>query len=464
MANQMTNIVFKLNEEAVKRAYDEFENSSELAIKTAIMSIPDFSDILAYNVDNGRIEITDDFELNESFHVISGELDKRNVMAVLMFLQQNGYATAKQTIVRDILEETAQANTVSEFDKILATINENGHYDPSIYEKVMYEWLHAPKNEYSIFWLKSLLGSILHNQTFKGSNALYSPVPQRYTVFGAQGIGKSAFFNGISFSKMFDFYGDVSNKDTQIALASTLIANADDKAGSQLKSVVDEIKSAISMPLFQVRRPYAQYADILRNKAVFVATTNRHYIFTDTTGDRREMPIEFGIDMSPELARKHGQDFYFDNLQGTNELFETLWFTFLHDNKKEPFNATIKAGTDLDKQRSEIVQRHSNISDTQMALDTILSKKVPDNFLELDKNDMINYLADDDYKFGSYDTIDRLVNEDSRQLRDYNQILQTVIHKAVRTLAGRTTSSAIKELMMGYGYRPSNNGGAFYVK
>ena len=81
------------------------------------MSIPDFSDILAYNVDNGRIEITDDFELNESFHVISGELDKRNVMAVLMFLQQNGYATAKQTIVRDVLEETAQANTVSEFDK-----------------------------------------------------------------------------------------------------------------------------------------------------------------------------------------------------------------------------------------------------------------------------------------------------------------------------------------------------------
>ena len=106
---------------------------------------------------------------------------------------------------------------------------------------------------------------------------MYSPVPQRYTVFGAQGIGKSAFFNGISFSKMFDFYGDISNKDTQIALSSNLIANADDKAGSQLKNVVDEIKSAISMPLFQVRRPYAQYADILRNKAyswlLLIATT-----------------------------------------------------------------------------------------------------------------------------------------------------------------------------------------------
>lgn len=128
-----------------------------------------------------------------------------------------------------------------------------------------------------------------------------------------------------------------------------------------------------------------------------------------------------------------------------------------------PTNSQIEIKA-MDKQRSEIVQRHSNISDTQMALDTILSKKVPDNFLELDKNDLINYLADDDYKYGSYDTIDRLVNEDSRPLRDYNQILQTVIHKAVRTLAGRTTSSAIKELMMGYGYKPSNNGGAFYVK
>ena len=263
---------------------------------------------------------------------------------------------------------------------------------------------------------------------------------------------------------MFDFYGDVSNKDTQINLASTLIANADDKAGSQLKSVVDEIKSAISMPLFQVRRPYAQYADILRNKAVFVATTNRHYIFTDTTGDRREMPIEFGVDMSPELARKHGQDFYFENLQGSNKLFEVLWFTFLQDNKNNPFNATIKAGTDLDKQRSEIVKRHSNVSDTQMALETILNKQVPDNLLELDKNDVINYLADDDYKFGSYDTIANMVNENSSRLRDNDMILQTVIHKAVRTLAGRTTSSAIKELMMGYGYRPSNNGGAFYVK
>lgn len=302
------------------------------------------------------------------------------------------------------------------------------------------------------------------SQIFKGSNSLYSPVPQRYTVFGAQGIGKSAFFNGVSFSKMFDFYGDVSNKDTQINLASTLIANADDKAGSQLKSVVDEIKSAISMPLFQVRRPYAQYADILRNKAVFVATTNRHYIFTDTTGDRREMPIEFGIDMSPELARKHGQDFYFDNLQGSNKLFEVLWFTFLQDNKNNPFNATIKAGTDLDKQRSEIVKRHSNVSDTQMALETILNKQVPDNLLELDKNDVINYLADDDYKYGSYDTIANMVDENSNRLRDNDMILQTFIHKAVRTLAGRTTSSSIKELMMGYGYHPSNNGGAFYVK
>ena len=464
MANQMTNIVFKLNEEAVKRAYDECENSSELAIKTAIMSIPDFSDILAYNVDNGRIEITDDFELNESFHVSAGELDKRNVMAVLMFLQQNGYSTAKQIVVRDVLEETAQVNRVSEFDKLLTTINERGHYDPSIYETVMYDWLKAPQNEYSIFWLKSLLGSILHNQTFKGDSSLYSPVPQRYTVFGAQGIGKSAFFNGISFSKMFDFYGDISNKDTQIALSSNLIANADDKAGSQLKNVVDEIKSAISMPLFQVRRPYAQYADILRNKAVFVATTNRYYIFTDTTGDRREMPIEFGVDMSPDLARKHGQDFYFEHLQGTNALFETLWFTFLHDNEKDPFNATIKAGTDLDKQRSEIVQRHSNISDTQMALYAIMNKLVPDDLLELDKNDVINYLADDDYKYGSYDTVANLIKDNSTPLKYQDKILQTVIHKAVRTLAGRTTSSAIKELMMGYGYKPSNNGGAFYVK
>ena len=218
------------------------------------------------------------------------------------------------------------------------------------------------------------------------------------------------------------------------------------------------------MPLFQVRRPYAQYADILRNKAVFVATTNRYYIFTDTTGDRREMPIEFGVDMSPDLARKHGQDFYFEHLQGTNALFETLWFTFLHDNEKDPFNATIKAGTDLDKQRSEIVQRHSNISDTQMALYAIMNKLVPDDLLELDKNDVINYLADDDYKYGSYDTVANLIKDNSTPLKYQDKILQTVIHKAVRTLAGRTTSSAIKELMMGYGYRPSNNGGAFYVK
>lgn len=135
MANQMTNIAFKLNEEAVSRAYDEFENSSELAIKTAIMSIPNFADILAYNSDNGRIEITSEFTLNENFTVLSGELDKRNVMAVLMFLQQNGYSTAKQAIVKDVLEETAQANTITEFDKILATINENGYYDHTIYEK-----------------------------------------------------------------------------------------------------------------------------------------------------------------------------------------------------------------------------------------------------------------------------------------------------------------------------------------
>lgn len=60
MANQMTNIVFKLNEEAVKRAYDEFENSSELAIKTAIMSIPDFltSWLITLTTEESRLQMT----------------------------------------------------------------------------------------------------------------------------------------------------------------------------------------------------------------------------------------------------------------------------------------------------------------------------------------------------------------------------------------------------------------------
>jgi hypothetical protein len=153
-------------------------------------------------------------------------------------------------------------------------------------------------------------------------------------LVGAQGIGKSTFFEDLSVFGGRRFYHACTNLSTDAndgnrtqAIAfhrSVIVDLAEGVVFESKKAAMDIIKQRIAQTEDEYRQVYARNTTIEKRSFIFVGTSNRMDQLSDTTGTRRYLPLQvYRITKLP----------YFDKLQilaevlaRRQELEATNWY------------------------------------------------------------------------------------------------------------------------------------------
>lgn len=109
---------------------------------------------------------------------------------------------------------------------------------------------------------------------------------------GAQGVGKSSILHSIAqFDNLFlDGFNRFDEQGVR-RLSGRLLVEVSELSGFK-KTDMNVIKDVLTRRVDTIHRPYARYDEDVRRRAVFVGTTNDSYFLSDTTGNRRFMPVE----------------------------------------------------------------------------------------------------------------------------------------------------------------------------
>jgi hypothetical protein len=114
-------------------------------------------------------------------------------------------------------------------------------------------------------------------------------------LVGAQGIGKSSWLNRLippSLSR-YGFIGTINpdNKDTLIYMSEKILINLDELE-TLTKTDIGSLKTIMTMPSINLRRPYDTYSRELPRRASFVGSINKDEFLKDPTGSRRFLTFD----------------------------------------------------------------------------------------------------------------------------------------------------------------------------
>ena len=111
-------------------------------------------------------------------------------------------------------------------------------------------------------------------------------------IVGEQGIAKSTFIEQLALdpSLYLENIEDFDEKHKVYLMGKLIAEVAELQAMSRSK--IEAVKQAITAPKDTLRLSYAKYASDYPRTCIFVGTTNRSIFLTDTTGNRRFLPIQ----------------------------------------------------------------------------------------------------------------------------------------------------------------------------
>ncbi len=109
-----------------------------------------------------------------------------------------------------------------------------------------------------------------------------------------QGTGKTEWFRRLLPRELVEYYAESKldrDKDDEILMCEKIIIMDDELAGKTKRDNI-KLKNITSKSYFYVRRPYGSTNEKLKRIAVLCGTSNILEILTDTTGNRRVIPIK----------------------------------------------------------------------------------------------------------------------------------------------------------------------------
>lgn len=160
---------------------------------------------------------------------------------------------------------------------------------PAMAGHLMNLFLGAPDDEYTTEVELLMLRQLVARMAHPGCKA-----DSMVVLCGAQGIGKSTFTRALALSDRFYLEG-VSRFDEEHKrrLIGKTVAEVSELEGFNHNDMAS-IKQAITAPKDNIRMPYREYAEDFPRTCIFIGTTNEGAFLTDTTGNRRFLPVECG--------------------------------------------------------------------------------------------------------------------------------------------------------------------------
>lgn len=220
---------------------------------------------------NSRTSI-DDFELS-CIEYIQGEINPYYKIGAIA----KGAVLALRTKHRDLVQETVRA---VEWDGIPRLATWGSKYFTT-------DW-----PEYANEWGRILMAGLALRILTPGTK-----VDKVCILAGAQGIGKSTFFEKLSEFGGEQFYfactsiassaGDANRTQGMMMSRSTIVDLAEGVVFETKKQTLDTVKQVLTQTHDEYRIPYSKSPTIEPRGYIFVGTTNRYDQLSDTTGSRR---------------------------------------------------------------------------------------------------------------------------------------------------------------------------------
>ena len=140
---------------------------------------------------------------------------------------------------------------------------------------------------FTAYFLKKWIVSIVSS-----AHKVHSPL--LLCLLGVQNSGKTEFFRRLLPKELMDYYAESKldkEKDDELLMTENLLI-LDDELGGKSKREENTLKTITSKQYFSLRRPYGVHNEKILRLAVLAGTTNLTEIITDTTGNRRIIPID----------------------------------------------------------------------------------------------------------------------------------------------------------------------------
>ena len=169
-------------------------------------------------------------------------------------------------------------------------------------------FLGTDMSDYNVAVMRLFMTGAVARAYEPGTKFDYMPV-----LIGQQGLGKSFFLRKLGHCS--DWYCDNFNTIEGDAAAEKLrgmwIVEMAELLATKKQKDVESIKAFVTSQVDTIRPKYARETEQRPRACVFAGTTNNPQFLTDTTGNRRFLPVECGIHEPPMSLFDPGVDDYF---------------------------------------------------------------------------------------------------------------------------------------------------------
>jgi predicted P-loop ATPase len=230
------------------------------------------------------------------------------------------------------IENEYSISALEKIEKALDIVINENKYNPVIemlegikwdginrIENLLSDYLGVSKNEYTTEVMKLFMVGAVSRAYNPGCKFDYMPI-----FIGDQGVGKSAFLRALAGND--DWYSDNFNtidgdKAAEKLRGMWIVEMAELLATKKAKDV-EAIKAFITSTTDTYREPYARRTVQRPRICVFAGTTNNERFMTDTTGNRRYLPLL--------VNKSNVKKSLFDNIKDVENDFKQAWAEALY--------------------------------------------------------------------------------------------------------------------------------------
>ncbi|EJD5654349.1 virulence-associated E family protein [Staphylococcus pseudintermedius] len=188
------------------------------------------------------------------------------------------------------------------------------------------------------------------------------------TLYGRQGVGKSAILKKLGGAWFSDSLVSVTGKEAYEALQGVWIMEMAELAATR-KAEVEAIKHFISKQIDRFRVAYGHYIEDFPRQCIFIGTTNKIDFLKDETGGRRFWPLT----VNPDKVEENWS-------QLTKEDINQIWAEaqyFYEQGEK------LYLSSELEKEMRSIQSKHTEDSPYVGIVEEFLNTPIPSNWNEL---------------------------------------------------------------------------------
>lgn len=202
------------------------------------------------------------------------------------------------------------------------------------------------------------------------------------TLVGEQGTGKSTLAKKLGGKWFSDTFMTVHGKEALEQIQGAWIIEMAELSGLR-KAEVEAVKHFISKQEDTFRPAYARTSETYQRQCIFIGTTNNKDFLSDSSGNRRFIPVDVGAVGTPEKS-------IWTDL--TDEVIDQIWAEAVTMWRKgEPLFMSKEADA-----LAKIEQKnHSAIDERTGIIADYLDTKLPDNWDDKDIYQRRDFLADD---------------------------------------------------------------------